>query len=82
MRGSPRSAGKPTTGRVRATLLLDGMVRETWKIENSRGAASLVIEPFVPLPENERDALVEEGERLVRFVEDAAEALEIRFADG
>jgi hypothetical protein len=56
-----------SAGRVRATFLLDWAVRGTWKIEKSRGATSLVVEPFDPLAEPERDALVEEGERLVRF---------------
>lgn len=43
--------------------------------------ATLVIEPFKPLLKKERDALLEEGERLVRFVGDGAEAYEVRFVE-
>ncbi len=67
-------------GRVRATFLIDGFVRGTWKIEKSRRMAALVIEPFEPLAESVREALVEEGSRLVRFSEDRAEVFDVRFA--
>ncbi len=40
-----------------------------------------MIEPFEPLSEAARDAFLEEGERLIRFVEDDAEAFEVRFAE-
>jgi hypothetical protein len=67
-----RSAVLRPPGRVLATFLVDGIVRGTWRIERARNTAVLVIEPFEPLPEHARDALVAEGERLVRFVEDNA----------
>ena len=66
---------------VRATFLVDGFVSGTWKIEKTRRAAILVIEPFEYLPKKDRDVLIEEGERLVRFVESGAEASEVRFAE-
>ena len=69
-----------SAARVRATFLLDGTVRGTWKIEGSQNAATLVVEPFEPLAEKDRQALVEEGERLVRFVEAGAGSHELRFA--
>lgn len=69
-----------TVGRVRATFLVDGFVRGTWKIERTRDAARLNIEPFEPLPDAVRDDLAAEGERLVRFVEGSAEPFEIQFA--
>jgi Winged helix DNA-binding domain len=65
---------------VRARFLLDGFVGGTWKIERTRGAVPLVIEPVEPLPDEAREALLEEGERLIRFVEDDAEALEVRLS--
>ena len=40
-----------------------------------------MIEPFDPLTKRDRDALAEEGERLVRFIWEGAEAFEIRFAE-
>ena len=67
--------------RVRATILVDGFVSGGWKIEKAKDTATLVIEPFEPLTQTDRDALAEEGERLVRFVEGNAKAFEVRFAD-
>jgi Winged helix DNA-binding domain len=69
-----------STARVRATFLLNGFVGGTWKIERTGGAVTLVIEPFEPLPDEAREALLEEGERLIRFVEDDAEALKVRLS--
>jgi hypothetical protein len=70
-------------GMVPATFLVDGFVRGTWKKERSRGRATLMIKPFEPLAKEDRDALAEEGERLIRFVAEpeGAEAYEIRFAE-
>ena len=62
-------------------LLVDGSVRATWRIGSVRGSATLPIEPFEPLAKEERDALSEEGERLLRSVEDEAEAFLVRFAE-
>ena len=42
-------------------VLLDGFARATWKTERSRGQATLVIDPFEPLPERDRTALAEEA---------------------
>lgn len=75
-----RSAVIRPPGRVLATFLVDGIVRGTWRIERARNTAVLVIEPFEPLPEHARDALVAEGERLVRFVEDFVEDNATTFA--
>ncbi len=65
-------------GWVRATFLIDGFVRGTWKIERTSNIAKLIIEPFEPLSDEAQDALIEEGERLIRFVEDSAETFEIQ----
>jgi hypothetical protein len=59
---------------IRATFLVDGFVAGAWKIERTGRAAALVLEPFEPISDDARTALVEEGERLVRFVEDEAGA--------
>lgn len=67
--------------RVAATILVDGFVRGAWKIEKTRTAAALVITPFEKLSKKDRGALVEEGERLVRFVEANAKSFEVRFAE-
>ena len=55
-------------GMVPATFLVDGFVRGTWKTRRTRGEATLVIEPFEALSGTDRDALTEEGERLIRFM--------------
>ncbi len=70
-------------GMVPATVLVDGFVRGTWKTERTRGKAALVIEPFEPLARKDREALAEEGERLIRFMAEpeGAEAFEVRFAE-
>jgi hypothetical protein len=65
--------------RVAATILVDGFVRGAWKIEKTKTAATLVIEPFDKLTKRDRAALVEEGERLVRFVEAKAKSFGVRF---
>lgn len=67
--------------RVAATILVDGFVRGAWKIEKAKTAAALVITPFEKLTRKDRAALVEEGERLVRFVEPNAKSFETRFAE-
>lgn len=70
-----------TVGRVRAAFLIDGFVSGTWKVEQARKMARLIIEPFKPLAVNMRAELVEEGERLLRWVYDGAEAFEIQIVE-
>ena len=62
--------------------MVDGFVRGTRKIEKTQCAASLVIEPFEPLPKNVRGALMEEGEQLVRFGGADAASFAVRFVGG
>ena len=77
-----RRAIASKNGMVPATVLVDGFVRGTWKAERTRGKATLAIEQFEPLAKEDRDALAEEGEKLLRFLSEpkGAEAVEIRFA--
>lgn len=70
-----------SAARVRATFLVDGFVRGAWKVEKAGRTATLVVEPFEPLSARDREALAEEGERLIRFIEDGAEGVGIRFAN-
>jgi hypothetical protein len=58
--------------RVRATFLWDGRVSGTWEIERRKTSATLRLKPFAALPKKAVDELTDEGERLVRFVEDDA----------
>jgi Winged helix DNA-binding domain len=73
-----RKAITSKNGMVPAAFLVDGFVQGTWKTERSRGRATLEIKPFEPLAREDRDALAEEGERLISFT--GAESFEIRFA--
>jgi len=70
-----------SAARVRATFLIDGFVRGAWKVEKTRKTATLVIEPFEPISREDRAALSDEGERLVRFLAEpqGAETFEVRF---
>lgn len=65
--------------RVPATFLVDGFIAGTWTVERKRAAATLVVEPFAPIKKKkDRDALVKEGEALLRFMEPEARTLEVR----
>lgn len=68
-----------SAARVRATFLIDGFVAGVWKIEKTRKAASLIVEPFAPLSTEGRNILAEEGERLLRFATDGQPELNVRF---
>jgi hypothetical protein len=63
-------------------VLLDGFACGTWKAERTRGKVTLVIQQFERLFEEERDALADEGERLLRLVAkpQGADEFEIRFS--
>ena len=61
------------------TILVDGFVAGTWKIERSRGAATLRVEPFAPLAPDDEAALAAGGERLLDFAAAEAPAREVRF---
>jgi hypothetical protein len=67
-------------GIVRSTFLVNGFVHGRWRITTTRGAASLLIEPFEPIPGSAGDALQEQGERLLSFVAGGTASREVRFA--
>jgi Winged helix DNA-binding domain len=64
--------------RVRATFLWDGEVAGTWKVERKRKTATLLLTPFAALPKRATKALEEEGEVLLRFVDEEAETFEVK----
>ena len=57
-----------SAGRVRATFLVDGLVAGTWKVVKEGSETRIEREPFVPLPDGARDAVDEEGEKLLDFL--------------
>jgi hypothetical protein len=63
--------------RIRATFTWDGFVAGAWRIERKRGTATLLIEPFHELPSRAVKGLRDEGERLVRFVEEDATSYDV-----
>jgi hypothetical protein len=60
-------------------VLLDGFVRATWKAERDREKATLMIWPFEPLTDEERDALAGEGSRLLAFAAPDAKTHKIEY---
>jgi hypothetical protein len=68
--------------RVAPTLLIDGFVQGAWKVEKNKTAALLTIEPFEKFSRKDRAAVLEEGERLVRFLEPTAKTFEVQVSGG
>jgi hypothetical protein len=64
--------------RVAPTVLVDGFVGATWRIERTRRAAALVIDPFAPFTTRVRKEVQSEAEALLRFAEPDAGTIEVR----
>ena len=62
------------------TFLLDGFVAGTWRLDQKRGRATLVIEPFAPVSAADRSALEGEGAALVEFAAPDADARDVHVA--
>ncbi|MDR0269747.1 winged helix DNA-binding domain-containing protein [Paenibacillus sp.] len=64
-------------GIIRSTILIDGYVAGTWKLVRERKKAVLSIDPFITLSQEETDALMIEGARLLHFAasEDSQEVI-------
>lgn len=75
--GGERVPLQPGMGGRYGTLLVGGCFRGTWQIERERERAVLQIEPFEPL--SDRDAIADEGARLLAFAAADATDREIRF---
>ncbi|MEQ8675362.1 MAG: winged helix DNA-binding domain-containing protein [Aggregatilineales bacterium] len=68
-----------SAARVLNTFLVDGFVAGTWKITSKKNTITLTISPFKPIESTIQDALIEEGERLCRFVDETAGQIDIQF---
>ena len=64
--------------RVRATFLVDGLVAGTWEVERKKRAATLKVAPFGKLTKSVSRELADEGEALVRFLEEDAEDFAVK----
>ena len=56
------------------TFLVDGLVAGTWSIQAARREATLSLRPFAEPSPGTRTELIEEAERLLRFLRPAASA--------
>lgn len=55
-------------GDIAQTFLVDGMVAGTWAVERTGSAAVMALAPLGRLARADKAALLEEGERLARFI--------------
>ncbi len=70
----------PGNGAVSGTILVDGFFQGTWQIKRQNSSAILHIAPFRTLSAAERDAVAEEGMRLLDFAAGDAGTRDVRFA--
>lgn len=54
-------------GIIPGMVLVDGVAGAAWRIDRARGAATLTITPFRPVPREHLDAVHAEGAALLRF---------------
>jgi len=54
-------------GVLKATILIDGFARGTWRIVKKRRGATLVVTPWITLSRKDRVALEREGAKLIAF---------------
>jgi hypothetical protein len=67
--------------RLLPTFLVDGNVAGMWRSERKRKDATLTITPFAPLSSATQRELADEGEGLIRFIEDDAATHSVVFAE-
>lgn len=66
--------------RIAATVLVDGRVAGTWRLDRKKSAAVLTIVPFAPLPARAKEDALAEADALLRFVEPDAATRDVRVA--
>lgn len=66
--------------RIAATVLVDGFVAATWKLEASRKTCTIAIEPFGALGAKVRKEIAAEAEALARFSAPDARTFDVKFA--
>jgi Winged helix DNA-binding domain len=65
--------------RIAATVLVDGFVAGTWKVEATKKAATVTIEPFKALAVRVKKDVEAEAEAVLMFAEPEARVREVRF---
>lgn len=73
-----RKAISVKNGMTPATILVDGFVAGTWRVERRGRTATLSLAPFRPLARRVRADFEAEAEPLLQFVEEDAQVFEIR----
>jgi hypothetical protein len=63
------------------TVLVDGRVTAMWSIDRAKGAATLAVTPLRPLDRAEREAVGDEGARLLAFTAAGADDHDVRIVD-
>jgi hypothetical protein len=63
---------------IEAVVLVDGFASGTWRLEASKTEAVLGVVPFARLAPRERTAVIDEGERLARFLAPDAKTTGVR----
>jgi Winged helix DNA-binding domain len=66
--------------RIAATVLVDGFVVGTWKMEATKKAATITVEPFKPFAARVKKEVEAEAEALLAFAEPEVSAREVKFA--
>ncbi|GLZ37217.1 winged helix DNA-binding domain-containing protein [Actinokineospora sp. NBRC 105648] len=65
-------------GVVRATVLLDGRVAAMWRVERTRGTATVLVEPFGRITAGDRHAVEAEAHRLLAATDPTATSTGVR----
>ena len=68
-----------TAGRVASAVLVDGFVAGVWKTTRDKTSTSLHVRLFEAQPKAKMAALEEEGDKLLRFIEDDADQFRVEF---
>jgi hypothetical protein len=67
-------------GLVLGSLLVDGFIAGTWRINRQAGGATLVVQPFVRLSKPDHQAAEAEANRLLEFTGDDTGPTKVEFA--
>jgi winged helix DNA-binding protein len=64
--------------RIAATVLVDGFVAATWKLQPAKNAVTIIVEPFTRLSAQVRQEIGAEAEAVARFAEPAASRVRVK----
>jgi hypothetical protein len=68
--------------RIAATVLVDGFVAATWRVDRAKRRSVLTVTPFAPLPARVRKEVAAEAEALLAFCEEGSTGLEVKITTG